>query len=216
MKTTLTGRIYNFSKAVFIACSILTIVHILLIIPVLLDINLTNIFALDEVAYPNEMLMSRTIRNNFTIDNKFDPSKNLEVAFGAVQLYVDTNHHTVLMLVTLLKRIIYLLFFTIISYAFRNMFKNFQQGIPFVTKSVKQLRIIAYAFIILCPLMLLYDYILQLSLINYVMSDGTRSGVEIRGYGLNIQYLFYGLVILAFSQVFQHGAMLQNEYDQTI
>ena len=215
METTLTGKIYNFSKVIFIACSILTIVHFLLIIPVLLDINLANVFALDKVAYPNEMLISSTTRNNFTIVHKSDPSKNFELAFGTVELYVDANHHTVLLLVTLLKRIIYLLFFTIISYAFRNIFKNFQQGIPFVNKSVKQLRIIAYAFIILAPAIYLYDIILQLSLINYVMSDGTR-GVEIRGYDLNIQYVFYGLVILAFSQVFQHGSMLQDEYDQTI
>ncbi len=99
----------------------------------------------------------------------------------------------------------------ILFYMLKRVFTEVESERPFSTLAIKSLYFIAFLFIVAGFILPVFEFIFTSSLVSQIPSphfDAT--------YGLDMGRIFVGFLILILVGIFQYGAFLETEYEETV
>lgn len=230
MRTQLTTLVTVTCKILWSGTSILLLAHIVFIFMSLSDLKTPPIARVKYVKYPFRFFMTEQGGFNkiksgdgitkevinypfgFKIQNKSDASDFLPVTTVTGSITVDLNDRNEVLPIIFLKRMIFLLLFFIISRQLDGVFSSFRMKEPFRRENVKRIKYVAWSIMAFSPVIWLLNNLSLYFFNNYRISgSGTLSSQS-----FNLQYLFFGLLILIIAYAFETGSQLKEESDYTI
>lgn len=143
---------------------------------------------------------------NFNLYNIKDSTGIMQVTSVTSNLTIDIDNNRNILPVIFLKRIALFMIFFILFFQLDKVYSSFRKNEPFNPGNVKRLKIVAYSIMGLSPVIFLFN---DLSIHIY-------KNYKIAGYGtstshsLNLQYIFFGLLILIIAYAFNIGSQLQK------
>jgi hypothetical protein len=230
MKTQLISFIAIILKILLSIISILILTHLVFIIISVTGLKIPSIAQTKSVNFPLQIFMTDETANykrklpggsfkdiekypfNFTLYNIKDSADFIHVTSVTGNLAIDVNNKREILLVVFLKRIAFLVIFFILLYQLDKVYSTFKKKEPFNPENVRSLKIVAYSIISLSPVILVYNILAIQIFKNYKITGFST----IISNSLNLQYIFFGLLILIIAYVFDRGAQLQEDSDFTV
>lgn len=99
----------------------------------------------------------------------------------------------------------------ILFFMLKRVFGEVDNDKPFSQVSIKSLYIIAFAFIAGGFILPIFEFIVTNSIVNQIPAPYFDAS-----YGLDVGRIFVGFLILILIGIFQYGAFLQTEYEETV
>ena len=96
----------------------------------------------------------------------------------------------------------------------KGILKNVKNDQVFIEPNVKRIKLLAYSLITWAFVSSFLQFILAKSFVSVMVDLGI--GDLGSNFSLDLQTVFFGLIILLLSEIFSHGVHLQNEYDATV
>jgi hypothetical protein len=230
MKSRITTFLYVIFKILWSLCSIFILAHLVFIILALLNLNIPKCAQIRYVNYPVKVFWTNSDLHNgrrsqngniipfqkspfdFNLRNIKDTANTIHVTTVTGSLTVDIKNESSILLVIFLKRISFLIIFFFIAFKFDKLFSSFHKNEPFNPNNVSRLKTVAFLVMGLSPVGFLFNEITIHIFQNYKIAV---TGTTI-SHNLNIQYIFFGLLILIIAFAFETGSQLQKESELTI
>lgn len=231
MKTQITTFVAVMFKILWSVISIVLLAHVVFIILVLLNLKVPSIAHTKFVNYPVKVNLTdagshykrklpdgtfKEIVNypfNFNLHNVKDTTDVIRVtSVVSGNLTLDVNNKRDILIVIFLKRIAFLTIFFILFFQLDRVFSSFRKNEPFNPGNVRRLKIVGYLIMGLSPVIFLFND----------LSIHIFKSYKIAGYGtitphsFNLQYIFFGLLILIIAFAFEVGSALQKDSELTI
>jgi len=105
----------------------------------------------------------------------------------------------------------YLLYISFLLFAVKKVMIDVKKDDPFSQSNVKNIFIIAYTIIVGSVLLPLISAGFGAVIMNQIGIEAIEVQMSI-----DVNMLFFGLLLIVLANIFQYGAYLQNEYDQTV
>lgn len=106
---------------------------------------------------------------------------------------------------------VYSLFLMTVLTKFKSILNELKNDRPFGEKSYLSLRMISYLFMGATVVIPIFEFIFFSQLILPI----TSPQIDLT-FGLNLNYLYVGLILYVLAKVFEYGAFLQTSYDETV
>ncbi len=125
----------------------------------------------------------------------------------------DINSLVSVGLITATLSLAYLVYLLVIL---KSILKNVKKDQVFIETNVKKIKLLAYSLILWAFVSSFLQFILTKSFMTVLFEQGISQEIRIYDFSLDLQTVFFGLIILLLSEIFSHGVHLQNEYDATV
>lgn len=231
MKTFIITVVSNTFKFLWSVVFIFILTQVVFIVLVLSNLKVPAIAMAKFVEYPVKIFWTEADIHNgrnlpdgtivsfqkppidFTLRNSKDATDILHFTTLTGGLTVDVNNNRDILLVIFLKRIVLSMIFFILFFQLGRMFSTFRKNKPFNPANSTRLKIVAYFIMSLSPVIYLFN---DLSIHIFKSYKITGYNSTITSHSLNLQYIFFGLLILIIAYAFDIGSQLQHESEYTI
>lgn len=181
---------------------------------ILMDINLASITSpvSDEEVTKTQQHIEKTFRENGIIINgsKYGVNSvnvnNTGMSLDFTSNFVDFSLHNTVW--AMLAALLYLIMTLVTLFFIGSLCKSFQNCVsPFEDDVIRKMKMLAYSLIPWTILTTVKDAIAENLFTN---------SFELRNIGINLEMVLTVLIILALAYIFQYGAVLQQESDETL
>jgi len=104
-------------------------------------------------------------------------------------------------------------FLVYLLFILRQILRNVKNNQVFIESNVNKIKLLSYSLIMWAFVSSLGQFFLTNAFINAI---DVGAGQLSTSFNLDLQTIFFGLIILLLSEIFSHGVHLQNEYDATV
>ncbi len=105
--------------------------------------------------------------------------------------------------------------YLIVAFLLRKIVRSARDGNPFTFDNVRRVRLIGILIMLYGPLLSLVYYFVSLSYLEYLRIPGAEVSAGFN-FGMTINMLLLGLLVLVLAQVFDTGVRLQTDNDLTV
>jgi hypothetical protein len=124
---------------------------------------------------------------------------------------IDGGNVKFITLIAIVVGLVHIIFSLLLFYAVYKILAEVKNNNPFAKANVKHLYFIAFTFLAGSVLIPTFNFILGMFTIKKLNIININSE-----FSLNLDYIFIGLLILILANIFNYGAYLQNEYNETV